>query len=228
MEKPNIDIERMSRETGISVLEIERALGVASSGAESDTERAIVAATTVSEAKRIYWEIPFDERTGKDSYIGKKALERWNALCLVAIREAQTVEAIRELYNGAPGGSQSQSEGLWKWEELSTKAIEGASSREAIEKVLGLIPQSIQGKAREKLSVLSVAADTERISRATSASDAKGAYFTVSDPGLKRKALERWLAIAQTKAETLEAYRETGSGSPLAAEAIKKLAAFFS
>ena len=105
--KPRVDVERMSRETGISETYIKAVLDPPSPILD-DARTALEKASTLEEAWGVY------RNTPEGSKIRAEALAKIEKLAKTALEEAFTLEEAWEVYRRAPGGSEIRAEALRK------------------------------------------------------------------------------------------------------------------
>jgi len=108
----NVDIWKMSAETGIGAGKIKEVLGIPSSGVyEAST-------STIEKAKEDYC-------SAHDGSVAKiVAFEKWNKLSLEEARRASTVAEAREAHYNAPVGSKAERIALEKWIGLASTVEE--------------------------------------------------------------------------------------------------------
>ena len=115
----NVDIGKMSGETGISLSAIKKALGI--------PIEVSVKASNFKEAKAVYDKAP-------------SGSEEKKAALIKLISFSSTIEEIIAAHDRAPSGSEEKVVALIKWRKFSTKEIEKASTLKEAEAAYDITP----------------------------------------------------------------------------------------
>ena len=246
MEKNNFDIEKMSQEIGISVVNIKIKFGLPLEG--------VCKANTVEEAKEAYYNAP----SGSEAQV--LAYDRWNELSLLKAKKITTIEEAREIYNSTDCFSKVRDFISVKWIELVTTAKEARSAYYiapsslkfiAFKKWVGFVT-TIE-EAKEAYESASVNSNSEakafalkkwnklsiiKAKKAVTIDEARSAYYSaLSDSEAQAFAFKKWdrLSLREAKKSTtteeaMEDYNYAPDGSRASkarAFAKKKLNEFF-
>lgn len=103
----NINITKMSSETGIHVKDIRYALS-GSKNLEEQCRKALEKANTIEEVTAVYEKIPYNFE------VEKEVLVKWEALCKEALAGANTIEEIVTVYKKTPDASAIEREAIKK------------------------------------------------------------------------------------------------------------------